>query len=151
MTPYISVEDAQDYFDDRLNTGAWDVHSVTGDGDQEKALKQATRIINRLNFIGSKTDDAQENQFPRGGDTEIPEDIEIACCEIAIALLDGVDPDIEMENLNMTTQAYGQTSTSYDRTNPAEHILAGVPSATAWRYLKPYLRDSRQVNVSRVS
>lgn len=151
MTAYISVEDAQDYFDERLNTSAWDDHSVSGDNSQEKALKQATRIINRLNFIGDKTDSAQENQFPRGGDTEIPSDIEIACCEIAIALLDGVDPEIELENLNMKTSAYGQTKVDYDRTNPAEHIIAGVPSATAWRYLKPYLRDSRLVAVTRVS
>ena len=151
MTAYISVEDAQDYFDERFNSEAWDAHSVTGDESQTKALKQATRIINRLNFIGSMTDETQENQFPRGGDTDIPEDIQIACCEIAIALLDGVDPEIEMENLNLKSQAYGQTKVDYDRTNPAEHILAGVPSATAWRYLKPYLRDSRQVTVTRVS
>lgn len=151
MTPYASVSQAQDYFDDRLNTSAWDAHTLSGDDSQEKALKQATRIIDRLNYIGSKVDEAQEHQFPRGDDTVVPDDIINACAEIALALLDGVDPEIEMENLNMTSEAYGQVKVSYDRTQPAEHILAGVPSATAWRFLKPYLRDHRNVVLSRVS
>ena len=151
MSSYISVNDAQDYFDTRLNSEAWDEHTVSGDNSQEKALAQATRIIDRLNSQGNNSDSEQANQFPRSGDSVVPEDIEIACCEIALALLDGVDPDIEMENLSMTSEAYGQTRINYDRSGAAEHILAGVPSATAWRYLKPYLRDSRYVLLSRVN
>ena len=147
-TAYIDEYWANQYFDTRLNTRAWD---TADSGDKPKALIMATRIIDRLNFAGDKNSATQELQFPRDTDTEIPDDIKIACAEIAIELLDGVDPNKEFEDLAIVTHRYAEVVTTYDRSVVQEHLVAGVPSATAWRYLKPYIRDNRFVTVSRIS
>ena len=148
MPAYISVSAATDYFANRLNTQPWDDAVGT---DCEKALNMATDAIDRLNFLGEKADSSQENQFPRLGDTEVPQDIQEACAEIALRLLDGVDPELEFENLTMVSQGYANVKSTYDRTNAPEHIVAGIPSITAWRKIKPYLRDFRSISMNRVS
>lgn len=148
LTAYISVSAATDYFSQKLNTEAWD---NADQADCEKALFMATDAIDRLNFVSQKTDETQEHQFPRNGDTVVPQDIQEACAELAIRLLDGVDPELEFENLTMVSQGYANVRSTYDRTNPPEHIVAGIPSVTAWRKIKPYLRDFRGVAINRVS
>ena len=51
---------------------------------------------------------SQELEFPRGADTEVPEAIRRACYEIAHTLLDGKDPELELENLGIVSQGYRQ-------------------------------------------
>ena len=145
---YITLLEANTYFLTRLSTGAWD---DSNNNDREASLTMGTEIIDRLNYRGEKHDDAQVNQFPRGDDIAVPDDIKKACAEIALALLDGVDPELEFANLNMSSQAYANIKSTYDRGRPPEHILAGVPSVSAWRYLKPFLRDPYGVSLNRVS
>lgn len=145
---YATATEGDEYFTDRLNSDAWDDAS---DADKAKALITATKIMDRLNYKGDKTSDDQTLQFPRDTDTLIPQDIKDACCEVALALLDGVDPEMEFDNLNMVSQNYANVRSTYDRSVPGEHIVAGIPSVSAWRYLKPYLRDGGSVNLSRVS
>ena len=95
---------------------------------------------------------SQALEFPRDSDIVVPEDIETVCFEIALALLDGVDPDVELENLGVTSQGYGGIKTAYNRDQqPIEHLLHGIPSAMAWRILKPFLRDGRAVITARVN
>jgi hypothetical protein len=147
-TAYCTTDEAQAYFDGRLNADAWDDASSA---NKQKALIHATRLIERLNFKGEKTVDTQSLQFPRDNDTSIPTDIKYACSEIALALLDGIDPELEFDNLKMVSQGYANTRSTYDPDLPVEHIAAGIPSVTAWRFLKPYLRDMRTVNLSRVT
>lgn len=147
MADYASSAEADTYFATRLNASPWDDASS---GNKAKAVTHATAIIDRLNFLGEKTVSTQANQFPRNDDTTIPQDIQDACCEIAKALLDGVDPEIEIENLSMTQMQYGPAKTSYDRSRLPEHIAHGVPSGVAWRLLKPYLRDASAVTLMRV-
>jgi hypothetical protein len=171
MAAYATTAEAQAYFDQRLHELAW---SEASQGDREKALIAATRIIDRLNFKGYKAtvyaylaglDDPslatqeeinaasreQELQFPRDADTEVPKEILLACFEIAYALLDGIDPDVELENLAIISHGYASVRTTYSRShNPPEHLNAGVPSATAWRYLRPFLREPGGITLSRV-
>jgi hypothetical protein len=147
-TAYCTVDEAQSYFDGRLNADAWDDASSA---NKEKSLIHATRLIERLNFKGEKTVDTQDLQFPRDNDTSIPDDIKYACSEIALALLDGIDPELEFDNLKMVSQGYANTRSTYNPDLPVEHIAAGIPSVMAWRFLKPYLRDMRTVNLSRVN
>lgn len=147
FTPYATIEEAQAYFDMRFNTSAWDVAS---EGDQTKALSHATLIIDRLTYAGELTDPAQKNKFPRDGDTAIPEQIIYATAEIALALLDGIDPDIEYSNLKMTSQTYSKVQSTYDRSSAQPHVLAGVPSAVAWQYIMPYLLDTTNITLYRV-
>lgn len=146
---YLSLTSANTYFnEERLVTTAWNAASDT---EKLKALKEATRRIDRLNFRGSKTSAAQERQFPRDGDTAVPQDIMRACAEVAYALLDGVDPDREANNLNVTGEGFSSVRTNYDRGFVPDYVRAGIPTQTAWNYLSPYLIDPRDVDVGRIS
>jgi hypothetical protein len=170
---YGTIAEATDYFANRLHETAWTNADVT---DRPKALMAATRIIDTLNFKGDKhsvwvwdqanplgtpnatpandriADATQSLQFPRDDDTDVPEDIRVACYEIAHSLLDNKDPEIELENLRVNTESYGGTKTVYgpDLTY-VEHLINMIPSALAWRILRPYLRDEAAISLPRVS
>lgn len=145
---YATEVEAQAYFDCRIGSEPWDDATPN---ERNKALAHATKIIDRLNFNGCKAVSAQENQFPRGTDTVVPQDIKDASAEIALALLDGVDPQLEYENLFMTSQGYGGIRSTFDRSIKQPHLLSGVPSSTAWNFLKPYLRDPLEIRIHRTS
>ncbi len=166
---YGTVQEANDYFALRLHERAWSKALVA---DRPKALWAATLVIDSLNFKGYKApvytlleadEDAtgeeirtaeatQALEFPRGADTEVPVNIRKASYEIAYNLLDGKDPELELENLGITSQGYASVRTTYARNQvPIEHIINGVPSPQAWRWLKPFLRDDDAIKLSRVS
>jgi hypothetical protein len=165
---YGDLEDADEYFSTRLHEQAWSDSSTQ---DKTAAMLRATRMIDRLNFKGYKstvydyleTTDCPEQEeinaanaaqileFPRDTDDTVPEEIELACYEIAYALLDGIDPELELENLSVSSQGYASARTTYDRgRNPQEHLNAGIPSAFAWSFLKPFLRDAGGIKLSLV-
>lgn len=146
MTPYLDEDDAQDYFDERLAISAWTAATTA---DQVKALKMATKAIDRLSFTGEKNDAEQEHQFPRGDDTEVPQDILDATCELALALLDGVDPNLEIEVLSQTQGGIEGARVSRDTSYVQPHIRAGIPSIQAWTLLLPFLRDPNDGDLSR--
>lgn len=148
MDAYATEAEGVTYFGERLETDAWDDATSV---DRVKALKMATRAIERLSFAGDMTDSEQEKQFPRGGDSVVPDDIKNACIEEALSLLDGKSPELEFENLGITQQSYSNVKSSYDRSQLPENIIAGITSIIAWRFLKPYLRDALTVNLNRVS
>ena len=56
---------------------------------------------------------SQPLEFPRGADTVVPEAIRRAEYELAFSLLDGVDPQMELENLSVTAQGYAEVRTHY--------------------------------------
>lgn len=165
---YGTLADANTYFDARLHEQAWADSSAE---DRPKALWAATMIIDALNYKGEKNtvytlleDDpsasdediraAEVNQpleFPRGSDIEVPEIICMACYEIAHALLDGIDPDLELENLGVAGETFSSVRTTYSRTQISiEHLINGVPRDHVWQWLKPFLRDSDIIELSRV-
>jgi hypothetical protein len=95
---------------------------------------------------------SQELEFPRGDDTTVPTIIEYACYEAAHSLLDDKDPELELENLGVIRQSYGSVGTTYNRNQvPIEHLINLMPSALAWRWLKPFLRDEDAVKLRRIS
>jgi hypothetical protein len=168
---YGTITEANEYFSYRLHEEAW-TDATTN--DREKALIRATSIIDALNFKGQKAavydemydangdeidwyeEDAraaqvsQELEFPRDEDTTVPQEIKIACWEIAYALLDGVDPDLEMENLGIVSQGMASVRTTYSPDHAqVEHLKNGIPSAAAWRYLRPFLRTDGEIRISR--
>ncbi len=158
ITSYISIYDANLYFNTRLNTEPWD-SSI--DSDKIKALAQATRAIDRLNFKGIKADPLQQFQWPRIiinranncnnlniiKTSVIPQDIQMAVCELALNLLDGVDPDLEDELIGSTSSAYATVRITSDSKVARDHVKAGIVSITAWRLLLPYLQDSREITM----
>lgn len=148
LLPYYgTIVSANNYFNTRLNTRPWDNATTQ---DRRKALQEASRIIDTLNFAGSKADCTQYLQFPRGIDTRIPTAIELACYELALKLLDDVDPDMEVDNLSATSQGISGLRDTYNRSFVLDHIRAGVPSARAWAYLRPYLIDPNTITLRRV-
>ena len=171
-TPAARLAEASSYFAQRLHETAW---TDATDADREKALIAARGIIDTLNYKGVKhsvytlcgssdpiaaiaQDDiraaeaSQPLEFPRGDDTIVPEAIRIAEYEIAYALLDGKDPELELENLAISAMGYGAVKTNYERSQlPIEHIINMVPSSVAWRLLRPFLRDSDALKLSRLS
>ncbi len=168
-TYYGNVAEADSYFAGRLHAAVWMNTLAT---DKPKALLAATRIIDALSFKGWKAtvfavrevttnptadelvaaEIAQPLEFPRGIDTEVPEAVRIACYEIAYSLLDGKDPELELEALGVSSNTYGNVKTAYDRSqSPVLHLINGIPSAQAWRLLQPFLRDENTLGLSRVS
>jgi hypothetical protein len=157
---YITLTDANTYFAARLNSEAWEDASTA---DQQKALYTATRAIDNLRFTGIKSDlynqlvlgqsfVAQPLEFPRNGSTVIPEGIKNACCECAVAFLDGVDPNQEIRRQRVQSQGFASVRQAFfDKQAPEPWVLAGIPSYTAWQFLLPYLADPRQISLIRTS
>jgi hypothetical protein len=145
---YGTVENAGEYFDTRLRTFPWD--NAT-DEDRIKALCEATRSIDRLAFAGAKTDPDQTRQFPRSGLETIPNPILWATYELALVLLDQLDPELEIRKLGVTSESYAGVRTTYDRSSVDSGTLAGIPSTQAWQYLQPYLADPDEITLSRGS
>ena len=144
---YVALEDAEDYFEERLNADSW--HHAE-DIDKMRALIMSAKAIDQLNFSGEKTDPTQVLQFPRYDDEDTPTEVQEACFECALAFLDGVDLEYEKEALNVTEQRIGGVKVSYDSKVPPEHIIAGIPSYKAWLLLKPYLRSPDDIELYRV-
>ncbi len=160
---YGTLREANEYFAQRLHERTWSQAGV----DREKALWAATLIIDALNYKGDKhlvyellnataeeirvAEALQTLEFPRDDDTEVPEDIRVATYEIAHSLLDGKDPDIELEALGIQSYGFQGEATSHNRNQvPIDHIINGVPSEQAWRLLRPYLREDGGIILSRV-
>tara|TARA_R110000751_G_scaffold123393_3_gene224223 strand:+ start:166 stop:609 length:444 start_codon:yes stop_codon:yes gene_type:complete len=146
MTPFMTQPDADIYFADVLKGKDWATYV---DADKVLALNQATLAINALNFLGKKTVAAQENQFPRGTDTLVPVDIQRASADLALRLLDEVDPETEFEALFMSSSEFDKVKASYKNESKPLHVLMGIPSLDAWIKISPYLRDYRTANIRR--
>lgn len=97
---YVTLDEAVAYLEGRLYTSTWD---AAADADQEKALKMATRAIDRQALTGvpksvaERLDEAQALAFPRcyptgpsryACETEVPQAVRDAQVEEALALLD---------------------------------------------------------------
>lgn len=147
MSNYIGIAYGDEYLGTRLFTSAWDDAT---DDDRTKALYMATEILNTLNYVGDKTESDQENQFPRGGDTEIPVQVKKACALIALALLDGVEPEKEYDRLFKLSGSYGGMKTDYKPDQIPVHGLLGIPSSTAFKLLFSFLRDPNKVRIIKV-
>lgn len=92
---YVTLAAAEAHFDERLNTGDWD--GAANDEEKKKALIQATRRLDQIDWDGRKFEDDQALQWPRSGTTdrdgwafetdEIPPEIKRATYELALAML----------------------------------------------------------------
>ncbi len=145
---YGSIVLANTYFATRLETDVWDDAVVD---NRTAALTMATKSIDRLNFAGEVETLGQDNQFPRGDDTSVPQDILDATYECALAFLDGIDIELEQEMVGINSDAFSGVRTTYDSYTRQDHIKAGIPSYRAWMLLLPFLRDPAEVTLRRVS
>jgi hypothetical protein len=145
---YATVEEADEFLAMELWTDIWFASSSTM---KTKAMNKATRIIDRLKFIGVKTDETQPNEFPRNGETEVPQDVKEACCYIALALMEGKIPELEYDNARVESDSIVSGKVSYNTTNTPKTMLYGVPSYDAWGLLVKYVDLAGLVKVIRVS
>ena len=136
---YIDIDGANAYFAGRLHTDIW---RETDDSNKEAALKQATRTIDRLLLKGRKTTDTQTLAFPRYPDTEVPEAVKEACCEVAFALLErGNSQRRKLQQEGVQSFTLGNMSETY-----TPGAGRGLLSQEARELLRPWLLGS--VNIS---
>ena len=132
MQSYCTIEYADEYFKKRLHAESW---GETSEADKEKALKQATRSIDRMPLKGRKTDLHQPLAFPRYPDTEIPEAVKEACCEEALALLEsGNSQRRKLQQEGVQSFTLGNMSETY-----APGAGRGLLSQEAKELLRPWL------------
>lgn len=91
---YVTLVEADDYMEDVLNSDVWD--SAT-DEVKGKALVTAWRLLEKQDWVGSKTNPVQPMEWPRKGvvdrdgnpvdDSTTPDDIKNGQIELAFALL----------------------------------------------------------------
>lgn len=129
---YIDIEEADEYFAGRLHAEAW---TGADSETKEKALKQATRQIDRQPLRGRKTNPEQELAFPRYPDTEIPGAVKDACCEEALALLEsGNSQRRKLQQEGVQSFSLGNMSETY-----AAGAGKGLLSQEAKELLQPWL------------
>lgn len=144
VNSYVSREEADAYFRDRLDAEAWAEASTER---QEAALVTATRRIDSLRLRGQKADPRQVLAFPRrypsarGWYVEytVPEAVRMATCEEALALLSETAGDRERRKLlelGIVSRTVGDASEAYRQdARPPSDLL----SPEARRLLAPYL------------
>ncbi len=150
--PYLTFGEAQtECFDEFLDTAAWDAAS---DGKKTISLQVATRMINQMEFIGSKSDPDQDNEFPRdASDNEIPDTVKRATCHQALALLQGRTLEKFEKNAGVAAESVGDASVTYssDRGKLGftdTHL--GLTSSAAARELREWVTDPRRIIIDRV-
>lgn len=131
---YCTIEYADEYFKNRLHAESW---GQADESTKEKALKQATRTIDRQLLRGRKTNPEQELAFPRHPDTEVPEAVKEACCEIALALLErGNSQRHKLQQEGVQSFTLGNMSETY-----APGVGRGLISQEAKELLRPWLLE----------
>lgn len=91
---YADVDTANDYLAAAFHADAW--NALTNETTKAKALVTAARTIDRQNWKGTKTSDAQDGEWPRDNtgvdgvvDGVTPQDVIDASIEMALAFVDG--------------------------------------------------------------
>ena len=132
MQSYCTIEYADEYFKNRLHAESW---GETGDADKEKALRQATKEIDRQRLNGRKTNPSQPLAFPRYPDAEIPQNVKEACCEEALALLErGNSQRRKLQQEGVQSFSLGNMSETF-----TAGAGKGLLSQEAKELLKPWL------------
>lgn len=148
--PYVSVVEANTYFEGLLGSDAWFEASAN---QQEQALETATKIMDRQLFKGKKKVATQELQFPRCyrnypwpeeiAETQtgwycelcVHQRVKDACCEEALALLvRGNSPRLKLQREGVQSFSVDGLSETYQA-----GFGKGLLSQEAKELLKPYL------------
>ena len=129
---YCTIEYADEYFNSRLHAESW---GQADDETKEKALRQATKTIDRQLLRGRKTETGQALAFPRYPDTEIPEVVKEACCEEALAMLErGNSQRRKLQQEGVQSFSLGNMSETF-----AAGAGKGLLSQEAKELLRPWL------------
>jgi hypothetical protein len=151
IVPYADSTYADAYFGERLDTDTWDATSAP---EKIKALKQATRIIDLLPLVSEKYDETQVREFPRAVDgTDVPVEVQDACCEAALAALEGITAATLVSSTGIAAESTGDASVSYTGDRGDLAVLDetyGLGSLTAAQLLAPWIVDPSEIDITRV-
>ena len=156
---YGTVKGGNRYHLTRMHAFDWNNATTL---DKVTALYTATYLMDKFNFIGEKTDEDQELEFPRtrttsdgtihliGGVAGVPENIERAAYLIADVLLSGRDPQADFEAQNVKVETFGPVRTEYATDKgPMQHTANMIPSPSAWALILPFLGISTGFSVNK--
>lgn len=102
-----------------------------------ETLTQALDYIEIQNYSGEKTDPGQALQFPRNGDTEVPDDIKTAQMQAAIIYDTGQDPMANSSPKVLEKTVFGAVSVKYSDKSSSSTYYTYLN-----RLLEPYLDGS---------
>lgn len=152
IVPYADEAYADAYFAQRLGAEKW-----TGavSEDKPKALAEATRLIDLVPLVGVKYDEEQPREFPRDVDEggEVPAEVMDACCEVALALLQGRTLDQLSASIGVASESTGDASISYTGERGDMALVDesyGLPSPTAASLIAPWISDRSEIDLTRV-
>lgn len=131
----MTLDEADLYVATVMDPAPWDLST---DDLRTRALTSAQRIIEALN-TNNITDEYGE----------YVQEIKDAQVEIALKLLDGVDPEIEAYNSSVKSFGFDQLKQTNKSGETPLHIIAGVPSITAFNILRRYMPDITTVRLNR--
>lgn len=153
VVPYADVTYANAYFADRLDSAAW----TGAAANQLPALKQATVAIDKLPLVGEVCVEGQVREFPRDVDDctvgGIPDDVSQACCEVAIAYLQGKTPQKVDKSVGRSSESVGDAAVAYEDGRGAAGAyddFSGLPSRLAAQLMAPWMTDDSEIDLSRV-
>ena len=150
VVPYADKTYCTAYMGERMDSDAWTDRA----SDQDAALASATRAIDELPLVGTKQETTQVREFPRSvdDDTDIPVEVQNACCELALSLLQGNTTEELMASVGVSAESVGDASTSYDGERGAAAVLDdqyGLPSREAFSMLAPWIKDQSVIDLTR--
>lgn len=151
IEPYADVAFAEAYFAQRMDVSLW---TALADADSKKrVLCAATQYMDLLAYSGYKNDQAAPREFPRNGDPDIPYCVSQACCEEALALLNGKTMEKLYAKAGIASESTGDVSTSYTGIGPAQLLgeNRGFLSPVSLRLMTEWLRDDDSFFMDRVS
>lgn len=151
---YVTVEEADAYFNNRLDAAAWTNATPERKG---QALITGTNVLDQQSYIGTALSVDQPLAFPRAGayfdpklgmtvtlDSTVPKRVEQACCEEALHLLSnegllsstGTVQDLTVGSISLTM------ITNPGGVAPAANTLVRplLSSGAASGYSKPWYR-----------
>jgi len=138
ITQYASNSFIDSVVEERYEQGVWLTQS---DADKTRFAKASTSYIDRLPIVGYKTVPTQKEEFPRGGDEDIPYKVAYACALLAIDMSDGASFTSDM---NVIKEKIGDAEWGY---GDEPHNVIDFPNKEALALLSPWIRDSRSLDM----
>lgn len=126
---YISIDTADEYFNNTLNATVWD---ALIDATKEILLKEATLKLEAQQYIGWKQDQEQVLEFPRYFDYRYrstdydgtPREVQNACAEEALAIYNSQsDKILELKQKGVNSASFGNESISFGNNSYSDFEL----------------------------
>lgn len=150
LVPYADRTFAAAYFAQKV--GAEKFTTATPEA-QNAALCHATRHMNTLAYSGLKIDIESEYEFPRNDSNTIPYEVSCACCEEALAVLQGnILEKMQKDGVGLSGETIGDVQKQY-KTSRMNAVLGenrGFLSPVSLRLMSLWMRDDDTFIMDRV-